>query len=230
MWRFLRIAAASVLLLSSSAAPHARADLFQIGSTFDVNNTNFLDTFFQGVTFTGNGVNTLIDGGKLNLNEQVFATGPAGAWVQFNFATVSGGPLAGDINANWHAEVDNVQTTAPAIFDGYFAFFGVNGTPFSNILPFGNFNVETNPVTGIGEVYGVDITPSGPFTSFDAFAELDPYSVLSSVNIDPNAANTFSIAFHVDLPNPVPEPASLTLLALGVAGVAGYGRRRRSAA
>jgi hypothetical protein len=94
MQHLANLALAATLILGA-AAP-ARADFVQIGSNFDVDNTNFLDTFSQSVTFTGTGQNAAIDGGKLLINEQVFPTGSSGAWVEFNFTTAGGGPLEGE--------------------------------------------------------------------------------------------------------------------------------------
>ena len=217
------------LLLTCVALPQARADFVQIGSTYTVDNTNFVDTFTQNVTFDGTGVNKSIDSGQLQINEQVFPTGQNGAWIQFNFSTTQGGPLASDATALWETQLENLAFAQPLIYDGFFVYFSHNGTPFSNIEA-GDFDdVETNPVTGSGEVLGINVTPAGPFTSIGLFAFISPYDRLdTNYNIDSAAANGFSLAFHVDLANPVPEPGTLTLLGAGVGSLSlGIWRRRK---
>jgi hypothetical protein len=224
----LRFVAALTLFLTGAVARQARADFVSIGGTYSVNNTNFVDTFTQNVTFDGTGVNKSIDGGKLLINEQVSPTGTKGAWIVFNYSTSNGGPLAGDINGNWQAEVDSIPFTTPVVFDGLFAGFSANGVPFSNVQA-GDFSgVETNPVTGNGEVLFDNITPSSPLTSLDAFVFFNPYSVLGSDNnIDPNTANGHTFGVHVDLPSAVPEPSTLTLLGVGIGGVFARAWRHR---
>jgi hypothetical protein len=211
-----KLALASLFVLSGPSAERARADFVQIGSTFNVENTNFVDTFSQSVTFSGTGTNTSIDGGKLLINEQVFPTGPGGAWIVFNFATASGGLLAGNVNANWQAEIENVQFATSLVVDDHFCYFSVNGDPFSNLVGGDGFTVETNPVTGTGEVLEFGNTPGSPKTSEGFFVFADPYTVIEIHNLNPDTANGFTMAFHVDLPNPVPEPSALTLLAAGL--------------
>jgi hypothetical protein len=214
MRHFANLALAATLIFGA-AAP-ARAGFVQTGSSFNVDNTNFIDTFSQSVTFTGTGQNTAIDGGKLLINEQVFPTGASGAWVQFSFTTAGGGPLAGNLNANWQAEIENVHFATTLVVDDHFCYFSANGVPFSNLKGDSSSNVETNPVTGTGEVLEFDNTPGQPKTSEGFFVFADPYTFVQTHNVNPETANGFTMAFHVDLPNPVPEPSTLTLLSTGI--------------
>jgi hypothetical protein len=131
MRHFVNLALAAALILGA-AAP-ARAGAVQIGSTFDVENTNFVDTFNQAVTFTGTGQNTSIDGGKLLVNEKVVPTGSRGAWIVFNLSTANGGPLAGNSSAKWEAAIENIHFTTDYVVDDHFASFSLNGVPFSNL-------------------------------------------------------------------------------------------------
>jgi hypothetical protein len=216
-------------MLGGLAVSPARAGVVQIGSQFTVNNTNFVDTFSQTVTFDGTGTNTVIDAGKLLINEQVFPTAGGGAWVEFNFATAGGGPLAGNLNAKWQAEIEGVHFTTPLLVDDHFDYFSANGVPFSNLVGGDGSNVETNPITGTGQVLEFGSTPTGPKTTEGFFVFADPYTFIANHNVNPETANGFTMAFHVDLPNPVPEPSTLTLLSVCGLAVATRTLRRRKA-
>jgi hypothetical protein len=230
MRRFSGLAVAAALLLAGGAARQARAGVVQTGGTYTLNNINFVDNFSTSVTLDGTGVNKPIDNGQLFINEQIFPTGPNGAWVQFNFSTANGGPLAGNLNAHWETDIGSIPFTTPVVYDGFFSYFSVNGVPFSNILAGDFTDVETNPVTGVGQVLGTAVTPSSPLTSLSVYEFFDPYSILQSQNnIDPMTANGFSLAVHVD--NLVPEPGGMTLVGVALGGlITGAWRRRRRAA
>jgi hypothetical protein len=110
--------------------------------------------------------------------------------------------------------------------DDHFCYYSANGVPFSNLQAGDGFNVETNPVTGTGEVLEAGNTPGQPKTTEGFFFFADPYTIVQIHNVNPETANGFAMAFHVDLPNPVPEPSTLTLLSAG-AGLLCAGSWRR---
>jgi PEP-CTERM motif len=91
----------------------------------------------------------------------------------------------------------------------------------------GNLPVETNPVTGLGQVFGqaysIDLT-----TAFSGDGAASPFgTTLTTWGFDPAATNEFQIGFLLD-PVPAPEPTSAPLLLGGIAAL-GVTRRRRLA-
>jgi hypothetical protein len=102
------------------------------------------------------------------------------------------------------------------------------GTPTVNgpvILPFPNLPVGSTSGTFSGTLTAADLTPAGGINTFaDAVAALE-------------AGNTYTNLHTSNFPggeirgqNPaVPEPASLTMFAIGAVGLVGYAWRRRKA-
>jgi hypothetical protein len=64
------------------------------------------------------------------------------------------------------------------------------------------------------------------------FVDFDPYTFIKAFNVNPATANGYTMAVHVDLPNPVPEPSTLTLLSVvaGAACARSWRQRKRPAA
>ncbi len=220
------LAAGFLALFIITYTSGAKAGLVNVGSQYTFNGTNFIDNNSANVTLDQS--TKTIDGGRLSISEDVLTTGPNSEWVEFNLSSTSGGPLAGNVNGGWRGEIDNISFNVPVALDAFFVYWDQNGQPFANIDPFfSNTTVTTNPMTGTGEVYLGLVSGDSLALTKSLFTDLQPYSQLSGVNIDPNAANSWHIAGHYSAPS-VPEPSTLALLALGAPALVAGARRRRA--
>jgi PEP-CTERM motif len=207
---------AGTVLFGISAAMPVQADpVFALGSTFTVRGANFPTDF--GPTSATLGSATTLNGGQLTLSETFTPISSTSEWVQFDFATTSGGPLGGDLNTLFGLRIDGIQTNGPAVLTDLFVYFTANGTPFSPLTAASGFGVETNPITGSFPVLDfVGFAPGLPDQSFFVSLFSDPYDFLSDLGINPSTANDLHFAAEFTLVEAVPEPTSLSLLAVGL--------------
>jgi hypothetical protein len=201
----------------------AHAEFLNFGGSFQAIGSNAPNNFSETDTLTLG--TTPIDGGILDLTVSTSAAAGGGEWVVFNVQTTSGGPIAGDLNANWGMSMSNVPLLMPAVLAHFYLDWGTSGTltsPTGNAG--GNLGIETNPVTGSGLVYGGASSTLLTTTLFgNGFA--DTFSGFLAPNgFNPGALNQFQIG---ELLDPIPEPFSLSLLAVGVIGL-GVTRRKRT--
>ncbi|MFO0957165.1 MAG: PEP-CTERM sorting domain-containing protein [Isosphaeraceae bacterium] len=211
--------AALGLALSLSAAP-ARAD-FLIGGTYQLELTNAPVT--ATTTQTLNLVANKTVASNLMLTEKIYQDGPNAQWVEFNFRTIDGGPLAGNFNAGWQTYIRSIDLTGPGRFTDFYVYFSHDGTPFSPLNPF--FGVPIAPIPtnpSLGPAWVGSIPNPQPQTTIDLFTQVSPYSFLANSGVNINTANSYTIAGRVAA---VPEPSSVALTGLGLAGLGLLGRR-----
>ena len=86
------------------------------------------------------------------MGEQIFQDGPNSQWIDFNFQSINGGPLASNFNSTWQISIDGVEVAQPALGSGFYFYWTVNGTPVTPIFPFGGFGsiapIPTDPAEG----------------------------------------------------------------------------------
>ena len=216
----VRLLAAGLATALAWIAP-ARADtILNTGSNFTVTAsdapTNYTDS--GGVL----GSTSLIAGGTIQVSETVTVLNNNQEWVVFGFSTVSGGAFIGSGAATFSLAITGIQTVAPTVESNVFAWFATNGTPSPSITAGSGFFVETNPITGSGQVFDFGNGSSGLNQSHGLNIRANPASFLSARGVDIANANQFYIGGLLT----VPEPASLTLFGFGALGIAALRRRR----
>jgi hypothetical protein len=226
---FILCVGASLLLLCGVGRATA-GPVFDTSIPFNVNVTN--DPLGQNspvnvVPLTGGP--TLIDNGLLSVTEAITPVNATTAYIQFTLTTTGVTtvvPLAGNPGGFWQTLFSGFQSTSPAsLRDVYFTFVDAagNSTPY----PFAGFTFEPNP-TGGGQ------------TVADAPANT-PFILVHSLTISLGAFDEPPTNFENGGPVPTtfilggeytlaPEPATISLLGIGIVGMAGYGWRKRKAA
>lgn len=193
----------------NNAAPAATITgpgIIALGSPIVWHPTNAPDTFSANVTFSSTPVT--VDNGAVTLFQQQIPTGPSGEWDVFYMKTTNGGPLAGNIGANWNITLD-YTLTAPAYFDQVVQQWLVNGTPVSPIMNgIGSICCATtsNPILTGPTYYNSGFSgalPAGVQANWQQIY-VDPYNYVSSGGINPSTANEFIFALHFTLQSAMP--------------------------
>lgn len=187
------------------AAPYqtvlAQPGIIPAGSSLTFGGTNAPDTYSAITTFSSTPV--LVDNGAVKIWQQQVPTGTNGEWDIFYMQTTSGGPLAGNIAANWNIVI-SYELSAPVYFDAVVNQWAVNGTPVSPITNgIGSIccAAASNPILP-GEAYYnsgfSSALPAGTQTNWQQVF-VNPYTFVSAGGINPNTANEFIFALHFTL-------------------------------
>ncbi len=202
----------------------ARADaILNTGSNFTVTATDAPTNYTDSGGVLGG--TSLIAGGTIQVSQTVTVLNNYQEWVVFGFSTVGGGAFVGSSAATFSVAVSGIQTVAPTVESNVFAWFATNGTPSPSITAGSGFFVETNPITGSGQVFDFGNGSSSLNQSHSLNIRANPASFLGTRGVDIANVNQFYIGGLLT----VPEPASLTLFGFGAFGLAALRRRRREA-
>lgn len=156
----------------------------------------------------------------------VVVNGPADQTVPLTFVSNGQSTLSGSLNGGFSA-LSSLSVTDTANSDTVISETANISSPSANT---GSFSVDQTINVLTNTVYAVDIDANSELViggsrsgTFTANASVDPTITLDTS--DPAYSLEFSPGL-ITTPAPTPEPASLTLLATGLAGVAAFGRRK----
>jgi uncharacterized protein (TIGR03437 family) len=193
---------APVVALAAQQVTFAQPHLIPLGSSLTFGGTNAPDTYMANVTFSSTPV--LVDNGKVRIWQDQVPTGSSGEWDVFHVQIVDGGPLAGDINADFNITM-TYTLSAAVIFDQVVNQWAVNGVPVSPIMNFSMIccAAAENPIIPGPAFYKQGFSgslPQGVFSNWQQTFE-NPYNIVAEGGINPSTANEFTFALHFVLAN-----------------------------
>jgi uncharacterized protein (TIGR03437 family) len=168
--------------------------------------TNVPDTYSATTTFSSTPV--LVDNGKVKIWQKQVTTSADGEWDIFYTQIVDGGPLAGNIDADWNITMDYNLSKA-ASFDAVFQQWVVNGTPVGPLTNgIGSICCAeaSNPIVPGWSYYnsGFNVQlAAGTQTNWQQIY-VDPYSLVSDGGINPSSPNEFIFGLHFTLQPALP--------------------------
>ncbi len=186
----------------ATSGPH----IIPIGSPLTFGGTNVPDTYSAPTTFSSTPV--LVDNGKVKIWQEQVATGADGEWDVFYMKTTSGGPIAGDINADWNITID-YNLSAAASFDAVVQQWVANGTPVGPLTNgIGSIccAAASNPIVPGWSYYASGFNgmlPAGTQTNWQQIY-VDPYNLVSRGGINPSSPNEFIFGLHFTLQPALP--------------------------
>jgi uncharacterized protein (TIGR03437 family) len=196
VYRFVRTLAKNALLVliifslpSTSADTLPPIHIIPVGSSLTFGGTNSPDTYSDTVTFGP--AHITVDKGAVTIWQEQIATAANAEWEIFHVQTTNGGPLAGNINANWNI-VMTYTLSAPVFFDQVASQWQVNGTPAGPVSNFGSICCAT---TSAGILQGPGFYNSG----FSSPLSAGPQVNWQEIFVNPYTANGFVFALHFTL-------------------------------
>jgi hypothetical protein len=221
----LSVCGAFALISALALGQPAQASLLNLGSSFNLSLTNAPNTTSETDMLTAG--TTTVDGGVLSLNITSVPAPGGGEWEVFTFTTTSGGPI-GLAVLNWEIALSNISLTQTLHATQFFIDWGTNGTLFSPTTNTGNLSVETNPITGSGNVLGESFSLNLSSVSFNASE--NPFDALAADGFVVASLNEFQAAFLVSTPTPLPAALPLFATGIGGLGLLGWSRKRKARA
>jgi len=206
LFRFALAALVLAAALSAVAlAQSAGGGLIPIGSALTFGGGNAPDTYSATTTFSSTPV--LVDNGAVKIWQVQVPTPPGGEWDVFYMQTVSGGPLAGNINGDWNITI-SYDLSQAVFFDQVVNQWLVNGTPVSPLTNgIGSICCATasNPIVPGESYYGSGFSgalAAGVQSNWNQIY-VDPYSIVANGGVNPSTANQFIFALHFTPQGPV---------------------------
>ncbi len=218
--------ALAALLLFCGAGPAKAGLVFNTSVPFNVNITNDPAGNNSPVNSVPlNGGPTLIDGGLLSVTEAITPITPTSAIIQFTLTTTGAAPLAGNPSGFWQTTISGFQSNGLGAANGPFYFTFVDANGISTPYPFAGYSIVPNPTDPtqlVAEIVNSNTPRLSHFVSIASGVFDQPPTLYENGGPVPT---TFIIGEEITLATP--EPASLTLLGIGIVGMAGYGWKRR---
>ena len=185
------------------AATTTGPGIIAVGSSLTWMAQNAPDTYTVNTTFSSTPLT--VDNGAATIWQEQIPTGSNGEWDIFYLKTTNGGPVAGNINADWAITIQ-FTFTVPSYSDGSIFQWQVNGiavSPLTNGIGSICCAMTSTPLSNIlpGPAYynvGNGAEPAGPQNNWQEIY-VNPYNYVTSGGINPSTANEFVFALHFTL-------------------------------